>query len=104
MDAVWLHNESQISKSREIAVVDTNADGKHYLHYILKDHLGSWTTITDSEGTIEQELSFDAWGNRRNPKTWTSPRSKTPRFFLSAYPYHPAWRYTLSYREIWGSR
>ena len=26
-------------------------------------HLGSWTTITDEKGNIEQELSFDAWGN-----------------------------------------
>ena len=26
-------------------------------------HIGSWTTITDAEGNIEQELSFDAWGN-----------------------------------------
>jgi hypothetical protein len=41
------------------------------IHYILKDHLGSWTTITDAEGTVEQELSFDAWGNLRDPDTWT---------------------------------
>ena len=41
------------------------------IHYILKDHLGSWTTITDSEGNVEQELSFDAWGNLRNPATWS---------------------------------
>ena len=52
------------------AVVVTNADGKHYLHYILKDHLGSWSTITDSEGVVEQELSYDAWGNLRDPNTW----------------------------------
>jgi len=28
------------------------------IHYILKDHLGSWTTITDAEGTVEQEHSM----------------------------------------------
>ena len=39
-------------------------------HYILKDHLGSWTTITDSEGHVEQEVSFDAWGTLRDPDTW----------------------------------
>ena len=84
MDAVWLHNESQISKSREIAVVETNADGKHYLHYILKDHLGSWTTITDSDGAVEQELSYDAWGNLRDPNTWLrnwyNPALEEPMF------------------------
>ena len=40
------------------------------LHYILKDHLGSWTTIADAEGNAEQELSYDAWGNLRDPETW----------------------------------
>ena len=40
------------------------------IHYVLKDNLGSWTTITDSVGNVEQELSFDAWGNRRDPETW----------------------------------
>lgn len=52
------------------AVVVTDADGKHKLHYVLKDHLGSWTTITDCNGVVEQELSFDAWGNLRDPNTW----------------------------------
>ena len=51
------------------AVVVTQGN-EDTLHYILKDHLGSWTTITDSQGNVEQELSFDAWGNRRNPETW----------------------------------
>ena len=39
--------------------------------YVYKDHLGSWTTITDAGGSIIQEQSFDAWGNCRNPFTWT---------------------------------
>ena len=51
------------------AVVERQGD-EETVHYILKDHLGSWTTITDSEGNVEQELSFDAWGNLRDPDTW----------------------------------
>ena len=43
------------------AVAET-IQGQTKLHYIHKDHLGSWTTITDSDGNIEQEQSFDAWG------------------------------------------
>lgn len=53
------------------AVVETSGN-EDTLHYILKDHLGSWTTITDSQGNVEQELSFDAWGTRRDPETWHS--------------------------------
>ena len=49
------------------------ATGFTYRHYILKDHLGSWTTITDAEGIVEQELSYDAWGNLRDPETWCNP-------------------------------
>ncbi|MBR4392384.1 MAG: VCBS repeat-containing protein [Bacteroidales bacterium] len=47
------------------AVVET-VDNNNKLFYIHKDHLGSWTTITDQHGTIEQENNFDAWGNSTN--------------------------------------
>ena len=46
------------------AVVETNSDGKHYLHYILKDHLGSWTATL--HGNTVERLSYDAWGRHRN--------------------------------------
>ena len=62
------------------AVVETNGDGKHYLHYVLKDHLGSWTTITDECGLVEREQSFDAWGNLRDPETWTGTATQQPMF------------------------
>ena len=42
------------------------------LRYIYKDHLGSWTTITDDAGTILEEMSYDAWGNIRIPGLWTN--------------------------------
>ena len=49
-------------------------------HYILKDNLGSWTTITDGNGTVEQRLSYDAWGNLRDPNTWSGSFTGTPMF------------------------
>ena len=52
------------------------------IHYILKDHLGSWTTITDSEGNVEQEISFDAWGNLRDPETWLNYPTDEPAMAL----------------------
>ena len=39
-------------------------------HYLLQDHLGSVDVIVDHLGNIEQELSFDAWGKRRNASDW----------------------------------
>lgn len=50
------------------------------VHYILKYHLGSWTTITDADGNVEQELSYDAWGNLRNPATWCVDKTMKPMF------------------------
>jgi RHS repeat-associated protein len=33
-------------------------------------HLSLINCLTGEVGSIEQELSFDAWGNRRDPDTW----------------------------------
>lgn len=49
----------------------TGSNNTETTRYIYKDHLGSWTTITDDAGVIQQELSFDAWGNLRSPGTWS---------------------------------
>ena len=50
------------------------------LHYILKDHLGSWTTVTNERGDVEQRLSFDAWGIPRDPDTWSGSFTSRPMF------------------------
>ncbi|MDE0155657.1 MAG: polymorphic toxin type 44 domain-containing protein [Gammaproteobacteria bacterium] len=39
--------------------------------YLLRDHLGSVDVITNAAGRVEQDLSFDAWGQRRAPDDWT---------------------------------
>jgi RHS repeat-associated protein len=40
-------------------------------HYLYKDHLGSLDLITDASGAITDELSFDAWGQRRSGLNWS---------------------------------
>jgi RHS repeat-associated protein len=47
-----------------------NTEGETKLYYVYKDHLGSILTLTDEEGDIEHEQSFDAWGRYRDPHTW----------------------------------
>ncbi|HBZ66317.1 MAG TPA: hypothetical protein DEO70_05715 [Bacteroidales bacterium] len=58
-----------------IYVIDQNNEGKMY--YIYTDHLGSPNLITDATGNVVQELSYDAWGKRRDPATW-EPFTGTP--------------------------
>jgi RHS repeat-associated protein len=41
------------------------------MHYIHKDHLGSFDVITDASGNEVERMSFDPWGRRRNPNNWT---------------------------------
>lgn len=42
------------------------------VNYLFKDHLGSLDVITDSSGTIVQDMSFDPWGKRRSGVDWTA--------------------------------
>ena len=55
------------------AVVSQTGGEVDSVTYVLKDHLGSWTVFADEDGDLVREESFDAWGNRRNPATWTGP-------------------------------
>ena len=49
-----------------VFAVAQTINGATTLHYIQKDHLGSWCVITNELGEIEQEVHFDAWGNGDN--------------------------------------
>jgi len=57
-------------------VVDT-VDGfgaaERAIHFIHVDHLGSTDAVSDSAGMVEQRMSYDLWGKRRDPSNWTSP-------------------------------
>ncbi len=40
------------------------------LYYVHKDHLGSIQALTDENGKLIEEYSYDPWGLRRDPNTW----------------------------------
>ncbi len=58
----------------------SRTEGTYEIHYVYKDHLGSWTTITNAGGVVEREQSFDAWGNMRDPETWSGDYNNTLMF------------------------
>ncbi len=64
-----LHYISTPNGVSAMYVLDNNSLGKMY--YFHKDHLGSLTEVTDKDGQIVEENSYDAWGRRRNPDDWT---------------------------------
>ncbi len=45
-------------------------DGTDSVRYSHKDHLGSVIAYSNELGNLVQELSYDAWGRRRDPATW----------------------------------
>lgn len=50
----------------------THASEVVYLHH---DNLGSLSQITDASGQLKSSFSYDAWGKRRNPETWSNSRA-----------------------------
>lgn len=53
-----------------VAIETSKSDHASSIHYLHKDHLGSITAITDSQGLIVEEQSYDPHGKRRN-SDWT---------------------------------
>jgi RHS repeat-associated protein len=53
-----------------VAVHTIDQTGTVTTNYIHSDHLGSADTITNDQGIVAQQSSFDAFGLRRNPTTW----------------------------------
>jgi len=74
--------------SGEAAIFEVKDDGNNKLHYIHKDYLGSYHTITDEEGDIEETLSFDPWGRRRNATDWTYADVPADYLFDRGYTGH----------------
>ena len=50
-----------------VAVFNKRSNNSTEYNYWHKDHLGSLQAITDDLKVLVQELSYDAWGKRRNP-------------------------------------
>ncbi|OWQ83527.1 hypothetical protein CDN99_25665, partial [Roseateles aquatilis] len=46
--------------------IDANTAGVRNGRLFLKDHLGSVIGIVDEAGQLQQRMSYDAWGRRRN--------------------------------------
>lgn len=55
---------------KAVAILSQDANDIEDVKYIHHDHLGSIQAYSDELGKLYQELSYDAWGLRRNPETW----------------------------------
>lgn len=51
------------------AIVKRDEQNNDALNYVLKDHLGSIQVLANAAGQLLEELSYDPWGQRRDPVT-----------------------------------
>ena len=72
------------------AVYVKEGTGSWNIYYICRDYLGSITHITNSSGSVVQELSYDAWGQLRNPTNQTvyAPDAAPELFLGRGYTGH----------------
>jgi len=59
-----------ISAPDGLAAIIIKQGGAYNNYYPCTDHLGSITEISEQSSNKVIEMSFDAWGRRRDPKTW----------------------------------
>lgn len=60
-----------------VAVYSRKSSGTNTLSYLLSDHQASVASIANSSGAQVAGESFTAFGNRRNPTTWSGADTNT---------------------------
>lgn len=60
-----------------IAARTLRQDGQLFTRYMIRDHLGSSSLLTDESGNLTCETAYDAFGNQRDPNTGGSPLSSS---------------------------
>ncbi|GAB1404788.1 hypothetical protein MASR1M74_19670 [Lentimicrobium sp.] len=61
--------------------ITTNPGGREW-YWVFTDHLGSITTLLRESDGQKFEMSFDAWGNRRDSATWENCSTTFPDFII----------------------
>lgn len=67
---------------------EENGNTTSETYFTYKDHLGSIVALTDVNGDVVLEQSFDAWGRYRNPNDWTYNNVNESPTWLRGYTGH----------------
>jgi RHS repeat-associated protein len=74
-----------IADGQIVAVHTIDQSGNAHTSYLNYDHLGSVDAITDDSGAVVQTMSFDAYGQRRDPSNWDYDLSQNTIATLKDY-------------------
>ena len=91
----YIDNEYELDAEKGVERLYLNGDaydapaiyvkenGEWKVYYICRDYQGSITHIANADGTLKQELSYDAWGRLRHPQSQEIyEQGKEPDLFL----------------------
>ena len=65
-----------------VAIEITQPSGSMDWYWVFTDHLGSITSLVRESDGQKFEMSFDAWGNRRDPASWVNYSTAQPDFII----------------------
>jgi len=71
---------------------DKSEPGNNKMLYLLRDHLGSITKVISGTNannyTLEEQFSYDAWGQRRNALNWSYTNITAPVYIDRGFTAH----------------
>ncbi|MCP4278375.1 MAG: hypothetical protein GY776_00005, partial [Alteromonas sp.] len=77
-----------ISGPTGLAAIRQKQSGTDSLFYVHTDFLGSLDKLTNEDGVVVESRSYDAWGRRRNPNTWTTDNVPAMKVTDRGYTMH----------------
>ena len=77
-----------ISSPDGLAAIHLKTGNNDTMYYVHQDYLGSVEALSDKNGTLVEERSYDAWGRRRNPLNWTYAAVLPMKFTNRGYTGH----------------
>ncbi len=79
----YLTSDSELDVTNNLGNIVSKTGIGTYNYYSNKTYtVREAQNISNHLGTVEQELSYDAWGNYRNPDNWQAYSGATPTFLI----------------------
>jgi RHS repeat-associated protein len=69
-----------------VKIIDQNNNNQTF--YLYTDHLGTPTKVSDDQGNLVYQQSFDAWGNNRNVNDWNVYQASNKPEWLGGFTGH----------------
>lgn len=81
-------SDGPVAVHKVIATTTTGTTTSSHTRYLHRDHLGSVDAITNDTGALVERLSYDAWGQRRQPNGLDAATAPIPATTHHGYTGH----------------